>query len=346
MHLGLYQPYAGQQLDLPISQIQQAEALGFDSVWVSEVYGADAISQASWVLAKTERIKVGTAIMQMPSRTPAMAAMTAMSLSQLSAGRFIVGLGASGPQVIEGWHGVPYGKPISRTREYIEVMRRVMAREGPLQFDGEIYQIPFAGDGSTGLGKPLKSLLAADTDIPVYSAAITPAGLACAAEVADGVLPVWMSPDQYSVVEKHLKRGFAKRSNGYSRNDFFVAPGVMVVLGDDIEQCRQPVKEMLALYIGGMGAKGANFYTFYAMALGYENEALEIQTHYLEGNKKAAVAAVPDRLVDEIALVGNEQHIRLRAQRWLDAEEQGYVDGVLIQSQQPEVLPLMADIFL
>ena len=199
MKLGFLLGYAGKHINIPIDLIKQAEAMGFDSVWTAEAYGNDAVTAATWVLAQTEKIKVGTAIMQMPARTPAMAAMTSMSLSQLSGGRFIAGLGASGPQVIEGWHGVPYGKPVTRTREYVKIMRAIMAREGPVEFDGQVYQMPNKSEGTTGLGKPLKSILAADPNIPIYTASITPAGLRCAGEVADGVFPVWMDPNKFDV---------------------------------------------------------------------------------------------------------------------------------------------------
>jgi alkanesulfonate monooxygenase SsuD/methylene tetrahydromethanopterin reductase-like flavin-dependent oxidoreductase (luciferase family) len=183
MKLGFLLGYSGKEIHIPIDLIKQAESMGYDSVWTAEAYGNDAVTSASWVLAQTEN-------MQMPARTPAMCAMTAMSLNQLSGGRFIVGLGASGPQVVEGWHGVPYGKPVTRTREYIQIMRKIMEREGPVEFDGQMYQMPVKGEGTTGLGKPLKSILAGCPDIPIYTASITPAGLRCAGEVADtGGLP-------------------------------------------------------------------------------------------------------------------------------------------------------------
>jgi len=177
MKLGFLLGYSGKQIHIPIDLIRQAESMGYDSVWTAEAYGNDAVTSASWVLAQTEKIRVGTAIMQMPARTPAMAAMTAMSLHQLSGGRFIVGLGASGPQVVEGWHGVPYGKPVTRTREYIKIMRQIMERSGPVEFQGQMYQMPVKGEGTTGLGKPLKSILEAAPDIPIYTASITPAAL-------------------------------------------------------------------------------------------------------------------------------------------------------------------------
>ena len=343
--LGIMLGYSGKRIELPIELVKQAEQLGYDSVWTAEAYGSDAVTAATWILAQTSTIKVGTCIMQMPARTPAMAAMTAMTLSQLSNDRFIVGLGASGPQVVEGWHGVPYIKPVTRTREYIQIMRKIMAREGPVEFDGAIYQLPYNGDGATGLGKPLKSIMEGNPSIPIYTASITPAGLACAAEVADGVFPVWMSPERFSALEPHLQKGFAKAGNGKSLQSFDVAPGVAVIMGDDIDACRLPIKQHLGLYIGGMGAKGKNFYTTYATAMGYGEQAERIQDLYLAGDKEAAVAAVPDELVDEVALVGTESNIRERAEVWKEAGRNGHIGTLMLSVHQPEVLPLMADIF-
>jgi F420-dependent oxidoreductase-like protein len=344
--LGLMLGYSGKQISLPVALVKQAEALGYNSVWTAEAYGSDAVSTASWILAQTDTINVGTCIMQMPARTPAMTAMTAMTLSQLSGGRFIVGLGASGPQVVEGWHGIPYGKPITRTHEYIQIMRKIMAREAPVEFDGSVYQLPCKGEGATGLGKPLKSILESDTSIPIYTASITPAGLACAAEVADGVFPVWMSPEKFSALEPHLEKGFARAGGGKSLKDFDIAPAVAVIMGDDVAACRLPIKENMALYIGGMGAKAKNFYTTYTTALGYGEQALRIQDLYLAGDKQAAIAAVPDELVDEVALVGPESRIRERAEAWQEAGSKGHVGSMLLHVHQPELLPVLADIFV
>jgi F420-dependent oxidoreductase-like protein len=343
--LGIMLGYSGKQIQVPMALVKKAEALGFDSVWTAEAYGSDAVSVASWILAQTETIKVGTCIMQMPARTPAMAAMTSMTMSQMSKGRFIAGLGASGPQVVEGWHGIPYGKPITRTREYIQIMRKIMAREGPVEFDGKIYQLPTKAEGAVGLGKPLKSILNADPNIPIYTASITPAGLSCAAEVGDGVFPIWMSPEKFSAIGPHLEKGFAKAGNGKSLKDFDVAPGVAVMMGDDIDACRMPIKQNMALYIGGMGAKGKNFYTTYATAMGYGEAAIKIQDLYLAGDKEAAVAAVPDALVDEVALIGPEARIRERAKVWKAAGKKGQVGTMMMHIHQPEILPIIADIF-
>src|SRR6478752_1851777 len=208
MKLGLVLGYSGANMTLPIDRVLEAEQLGFDSVWTSEAYGSDAVTPAAWVLARTTRIKVGTAIMQMPARTPAMTAMTAMTLDALSGGRFILGVGPSGPQVAEGWHGVAYGKPIPRTREYVSIVRKILAREAPLQHQGEYYQIPYAGPDATGLGKPLKSILHGRADMKIYMAAIGPRNVALAAEIADGLLPVFFSPERTGVFAPSLEAGF------------------------------------------------------------------------------------------------------------------------------------------
>ena len=344
--LGLMLGYSGKRINLPMDMIREAEKLGFDSVWPAEAYGSDAVTVSSWILAQTEKIKVGTCIMQIPARTPAMAAMTAMTLNQLSNDRFIVGLGASGPQVVEGWHGVPYGKPITRTKEYIQIMRKIMERDAPVEFDGKIYQLPTKAEGSVGLGKPLKSIMEGNKDIPIYTASITPAGLAAAAEVADGVFPIFMSPERFDAIGPHLQKGFDKAGNGKSLDNFDVAPTTGVILGDDIDACRAPIKDFLALYIGGMGAKGKNFYTTYATAMGYGEAAEKIQDLYLAGNKAEAAAAVPDELVDEVAMVGPEDVIRERAKAWKEAGKKKQVGTLMLNVVQPEVLPLLADLFI
>lgn len=346
MRLGLNLGYSGKRAQVPLDLVRAAESAGFDSVWVAESYGSDAVSVATWVLAQTTRIRVGTAIMQIPARTPANAAMTAMTLSQLSGNRFLVGLGASGPQVVEGWHGVPYSKPITRMREYISIMRLIMERRGPVEFEGEIYQLPLRGQGTTGLGKPLKSILEATPDIPIYCASFTPAGLATAAEVADGAFPIWLSPEKTELIETHLTEGFARRRDGKSRSDFDVAPSVVVVVGDDLDACRQPVKAHMALYIGGMGARDKNFYNRYARELGYEAEAIRIQDLYLSGRKEEAARAVPDALIDEVALVGPIDRIRERAAAWRRLGQEGKVGTVILGMSQTEHIETIADILL
>ncbi len=343
MKLGLQLGYSGKQIHIPMEAIKHAEKLGFDSVWTAEAYGSDAVTVATWILAQTEKIKAGTAIMQMSARTPAMAAMTSMSLAQMSNDRFIVGLGASGPQVVEGWHGTPYGKPITRTREYIQIMRAIMERAGPVEFDGVEYQMPTKAAGATGLGKPLKSILAPNTDIPIYTASITPAGLRAAAEVADGVFPVWMDPDKYSLFAEDLEAGFVKAGSGKSLKDFDVAPFVSVIVNEDLDAAYAAAAPYLALYIGGMGAKGKNFYNDYATRLGYGDEAARIQELFLSGQKQAAEASIPKQLIDEVCLVGPKARVRERLQRWKEAGTRGEVGSMLMAIQDPEVMELVAE---
>jgi len=343
MKLGLVAGYSGKIIELPMDVIRKAESLGFDSVWTAEAYGSDAATPAAWILANTQTIKVGTAIMQMQARSPACTAMTAMTLNQLSGGRFILGLGPSGPQVIEGWHGVAYGRPLTRTKEYINIVRQIMAREAPATFDGYHYQLPFRGEGSSGLGKPLKSILAADTSIPIYTASIAPKGIACSAEVADGVFPVWMNPERFDLFDDALREGFAKAGNGKSLDTFDIAPFVTTIMGDDVEQCRMPIKASLALYIGGMGARDKNFYNDYAKRLGYEEAAIKIQDLYLDGKRSEAMAEVPDQLIDEVALVGPKARIQDRLQVWIEAGKKRQVGSMLLGCKQPEALEVVAE---
>ena len=340
MKLGILSGYSGRSMDLGINRIKAAESMGYDSVWTAEAYGSDAVTPAAWILANTSKIKVGTAIMQMPARTPACTAMTAMTLNQLSQGRFIVGLGASGPQVVEGWHGVAYGKPITRTKEYITILRKIMAREGPVEHQGFHYSMPYQGEDGTGLGKPLKSILLPDTSIPIYTASITPAGLSGSAEVADGVFPIWMNPERYDVFEADINKGLAKA--GKTLLDYDIAPFVTCIMGDNVDYCRAPIKASMALYIGGMGARDKNFYNDYAKKLGYEEAAVKIQDLYLAGKKDEAAAAVPDELVDAVHLVGPKERIKERLQAWKAAAAKGHVGSMLIGSGQTEALEFVA----
>ena len=327
MKLGLIISYSGAGFSLPEAEIQAAERLGFDSVWTSEAWGSDAVSPAAYILAQTKRLKVGTAIMQMPARTPAMAAMTAMTMNSLSGGRFIMGLGPSGPQVIEGGHGVPYGKPLLRTREYISIVRQIVAREAPLEHNGEHYQIPYLGAGATGLGKPLKSILHGDKGLKIYTGTIAPAGVAVSAEVADGMFPVFAIPEKFDVFGPSLEKGFEKAGGGKDLSNYDILPFVPTVMGDDIDVCRQPIKEHLALYIGGMGARDKNFYNDYAKRLGFEAAAKQIQDNFLTGKRKEAAAAVPDELVDAIGLVGSAERIKARLADWKKAAFSRYHGG-------------------
>jgi F420-dependent oxidoreductase-like protein len=344
MKLGISAVAFGAKASVNLELVQRAEALGFDSAWTAEAYGNDAVSTAAWILASTTKIRCGTSIMQMPARSPAMTAMTAMTLDHLSGGRFILGLGPSGPQVAEGWHGVPYGKPLTRTREYIEIIRQILAREKPVEFHGEHYDIPISGPGTTGLGKPLKSILHGNPKLPIYTASISPSGVRCAGEVADGVFPMMLDPERFdSVYLPYLEEGFAKAGHGKGLDDFAVVPMVTVIVADDVEKARMPVKMHMALYIGGMGARNKNFYNDLAKRLGYEEAAVKIQDLYLDGRKPEAVAAVPDELVDAVHLVGPKERIRERLQAWKEAGRKRWVDTMMIGAGQPEALELLAE---
>ena len=341
MKLGLIGGYGGKMIQVDIERIKYAEDLGYDSIWTAEAYGADAVTPAAWILAQTDKIKVGTSIMQMPARSPACSAMTAMTLNQLSNGRFIVGLGASGPQVVEGWHGVAYGRPVTRTKEYISIMKKIFAREAAVEHEGFHYSLPYSGEDGTGLGKPLTSILQADKDIPIYTASITPNGLSGSAEVADGVFPIWMDPSKPEVLLPHIEKGLAK--SGRTLMEFDIAPFITCIMGDDINACRQPIKGNMALYIGGMGARDKNFYNDYCKALGFEDAAVKIQDLYLSGKKDEAMAAVPDELVDACHLVGPAEHIREQLTRWKSAGASGVVGSMLIGSGQTEALKIIAE---
>lgn len=318
MRLGLNLGYWSSGPSDNVAIAQEAERLGYHSLWTAEAYGSDAVTTLVWLAAKTERINVGTAIMQMPSRTPAMAAMTGATIDLLTGGRYLMGLGASGPQVVEGWHGVVYGKLLTRTREYIDIVRMILKRDRPVEYHGEYYDIPVKG--GTGLGKPLKLIVhPLRSDIPIYLAAIGPKNVALAAEIADGWLPVFFSPERVGVFRASLEEGFARRKEERSGLDFDIAPTVSVVIGDDVDACRNQVKPQLALYIGGMGARGKNFYNDLACRYGYEEAAGRIQELYLSGKKNEAIASVPDALVDEVALCGPRERIRDRLGAWKDA---------------------------
>ena len=343
MKLGVLVGYSQSKFKLPLDDILEAERLGYDSVWTSEAYGSDALTPAVWILAKTTRIKAGTAIMQIPARTPTSTAMAAMTLQDLSGGRFILGLGPSGPQVVEGWYGTTYAKPLTRMREYIDIIRQVFAREARVQYAGYHYQLPYRGADSTGLGKPLKSILHGNPDTKIYTAAITHRGIRLAAEIADGFFPVWMNPDKSDLFAPAINAGLAAAGNSKSREDFEVAPFVRVCMDDDLETCRRVVKQEMALYIGGMGTKNKNFYDDYARQLGYEEDAIKIQELYLSGKKPEAVAAVPDKLVDDMALVGSPDRIRDHLTRWKEAGKKGHVGSFLASGASIPALRLLAE---
>jgi F420-dependent oxidoreductase-like protein len=307
--------YWGANPEDNVALAQEADRLGFHSVWTAEAYGSDSVTTLTWLAAKTERINVGTAIMQMTARVPAMTAMTAATLDLLTGGRMLLGIGASGPQVVEGWHGVPYGKPVARAREYVEIIRAVLKRERPLEHHGEHYDIPTRA--GSGMGKPLKLIIhPRRSNIPVYLAAVGPKNVALAAEIADGWLPIFFSPRRMDIYREWLDEGFVKAGGGKDLSSFDIAPTVTIQMGDDIANCRNMIKPHLALYIGGMGAREKNFYFNIACRYGYEEAANKIQDLYLAGKKLEAVMAVPDELVDEVALCGPCERIADRLAAW------------------------------
>ena len=331
---------------IDMENVWEAERLGFEAVWSGEAYGTDAVSPVAWVLAQTKRIKAGTSIMQMPARTPACAAMTAMTLQALSGNRFLCGIGPSGPQVVEGWHGVPFGKPLARTREYIAIIRRILERRGPLEFHGEHYDIPYTGPGATGLGKPLRSIIHGDPSLKIYTAAVAPAGLRTAGEVADGTLPFFMAPEKTAAVTAPILEGIAKAGGGKTLADFDIAPYVRIAVGDDLAACRDAIRPNFALYIGGMGARAKNYYNDLAKRMGYEAAAVRIQDLYLDGKRKEAEAAVPDTLIDETSLIGPKERIRDRLQAWQEVARDHRVGTLLLAGPSREALRIVAEAVL
>ncbi|MFB9931506.1 LLM class F420-dependent oxidoreductase [Amycolatopsis halotolerans] len=296
--------------------VLEAERLGFDSVWSAEAYGSDAFTPLAWIGEATSRIKLGTNIVQMSARTPTATAMTALTMDHLSGGRFVLGLGASGPQVVEGWYGQPYPKPLARTREYVEVVRKVLAREEPVTLDGQFFQLPL--QGGTGLGKPLKPTVhPLRADLPIYLAAEGPKNVALAAEICDGWLPLFFSPKSDAFYRTALEEGFARPSARRSGLDGFeVAASVPVIVHDDVEEAASFIKPALALYIGGMGAKSVNFHHDVFARLGYADVADKVQELYLAGRKEEAVKAIPTSLVEDTSLIGPAEKIREELSAW------------------------------
>jgi F420-dependent oxidoreductase-like protein len=340
MKLAMTAAGMGAKISIDIDLVRHAEKLGYHSVWTAEAWGADAITPLAWIAAQTTTIKLGTAIMQMPARTPAMCAMQAMTVDQLSGGRMIVGLGPSGPQVVEGWHGVPYGKPLVRTREYIEIMRKVFARVEPVSYDGKEYQIPYRGPGASGLGKPLRSILHGRADIPIVTATISPRAIELAAEVADGFIPIWTTPQGLGTFGDALGRGFAKAPGGKKRDAFEIMPFVNVIVHDDVAKCRDFVRPQIALYVGGMGARDKNFYNDHVSRQGWPDAARKIQDLYLGGQKSEAVAAVPDDLCDAVSLLGSKERIRDRLAAWKESP----ATTLIVQSPNRQTLDALAEL--
>jgi F420-dependent oxidoreductase-like protein len=323
-----------------LDAILEAERLGFDSFWTAESYGSDAFTPLAWWGSSTSRITLGTNLVQLSARTPTATAMAALTMDHLSGGRFVLGLGASGPQVVEGWYGQPYPKPLARTREYIEIVRRVFAREGPLEFDGEHYPLPYPG--GAGLGKPLKSTVhPLRADLPIYLGAEGPKNVALSAEIADGWLAIFFSPKNDGFYRDALAEGFARPGARRTADDFEVAASVPVIVHDDVELAADLIRPHLALYIGGMGAKQANFHKDVFARMGYEAVTEKVQELYLGGHKDDAVAAIPTALVEDVALIGPAAKVKDELARW----EESCVTTLLVQGPA-ELLPGIADVVL
>lgn len=318
MRLGLNVGYWGlgltaeQQLEI----VREAEAAGFHSVWAAEAYGSDTATVLSWLAANTEKIKVGSAIFQMPARTPAMTAMTAATLDNISGGRVLLGIGSSGPQVAEGWHGQPFPKQLQRTREYVAILRKALARER-LEFDGEIYTLPLPD----GPGKALKLMIAPVQErIPIYIAAIGPKNTQLTGEIADGWLPTFFSPENVAEFRTLLEEGAARAQNGKAIDESFdIAPNVSVAIDDDVDRARDAMRPVLALYVGGMGSREKNFYNALVRRYGFEEAAEEVQNLYLDGKKDEAAAALPAELIDRVSLCGPKERVAERLEVYRDA---------------------------
>ena len=335
--LGLQLGYwgAGPPVDA-VEQVRAAEDLGFASVWTAEAYGSDALTPLAWWGSQTSRVQLGTSILQMFARTPTATAMAALTLDHLSGGRFILGLGVSGPQVVEGWYGHDYRRPLAQTREYVEIVRRVLAREAPVEFAGEHFRLP---DGSTGLGKALKSTVhPLRADLPIMLGAEGPKNVALAAEIADGWLTLFFGPKLNDYYRGALDNGFAVPTARQTRDSFEVVATVPVVPVDDVEVAADLLRPMMALYIGGMGARGRNFHFDAIARMGYEAECAHIQDLYLDGHKAEATAAVPTALVDDLALIGSPARICDRLAVWKES-----IATTLLVAGPPSMLELIAE---
>ena len=340
MRLGLSIGYSGAHLDLPVARVQLAERLGYDSVWTAEAYGSDALTPLAYLAAVTKRIRLGTGIMQLAARTPAAAAMAVGTIDALAGGgRVIAGLGVSGPQIVEGWYGQPWGKPYWRLRDYVAIMRKVFARKSPVQHEGREISLPYTGPGSAGLAKPLTSILHMRPDIPVWLGTGGESTVKLTAEIADDWLPLGFTPARMKAFRPWLDEGL-RRAGGKTLRDLEIQPRAFVVLTDDVRAGLQTLKPRAALYVGGMGHRDKNFHTQAMTANGYGEAAERIQELYLAGRKAEAVAAVPDDFIDEGALVGPRHRIRERFRAWADSG----ATGLTVATQQDEAIELMADL--
>jgi F420-dependent oxidoreductase-like protein len=339
MKLGLSIGYSGAVLDIPVEMVQRAEALGYHSVWTAEAYGSDAVTPLAYLAGKTQRIKLGTAIMQLAGRTPANAAMSAATVDMLAGGgRFIVGIGVSGPQIVEGWYGQPWGTPYWRIKDYVEIMRKIFRREAPVVHEGREISLPYIGPGAMGVGKPLKSILHMRPDIPIYLGTGNEATVKLTAEIADGWLPLGFAPGTMPEYRPWLEEGFRRAGGGKGFSNFEIQASAHVEVSDDVKAALARLKPEVALYVGGMGHRDKNFHKDIMVRRGFKAAADRIQELYLAHRKDEAAAAVPDEWVDDKSLVGPPARIQQRYRAW----EQSGVTGLTVRSRQPEAIEVMA----
>jgi F420-dependent oxidoreductase-like protein len=343
MKLGLSIGYSGAEMNLPIERVQRAEALGYDCVWTAEAYGSDAVTPLAFLAGQTSRIKLGTAIMQLAARTPANAAMSAATVDAMAGGgRFIAGLGVSGPQIVEGWYGQPWGRPYYRLKDYVEIMRKIFEREGPVSHEGREISLPYEGEGAAGVGKPLQSILHMNPNIPIFIGAGNAATVRLTAEVCDGWLPLGLTPAAVQEYTPWVEEGFARaQAKGVDKgfHNFEIVASAHVEIDEDVQGALDRLKPEVALYVGGMGHKNKNFHKEMMVRRGYGDAADRIQELFLAGHKKEATAAVPDEWVDEKSLVGPAVRIKQRYKRWEDIG----LASLTVRTKQDEAVEVMAD---
>lgn len=338
MKLGLMLGYSGGQLHLPVEKVQLAEKLGYDSVWTAEAYGSDALSPLAFLAGKTERIRLGTAVIQLAARTPANAAMTVATIDALAGGnRVICGIGVSGPQIVEGWYAQPWGRPYYRIKDYVTIMKKILKREEPVVHEGKEISLPYTGEGAMGVGKPLKSILHMNPDIPIWLGTGMESTVKLTAEVADGWLPLGLVPETYETYKPWIQAGLDKA--GKTGDDFESQSGAAVIVTDDVKAALQKLKPNIALYVGGMGHKNKNFHKEMMVRRGFGDAAERIQELFLAKRKDEAADAVPDEFVDQGALVGDKQRIQKRFAQW----EATGITGLTISGDE-EALRLMAEV--
>ncbi|MBT6315065.1 MAG: LLM class F420-dependent oxidoreductase [Alphaproteobacteria bacterium] len=343
MKLGLSIGYSGAEMNLPVERVQRAEALGYDCVWTAEAYGSDAVTPLAFLAGQTSRIKLGTAIMQLAARTPANAAMSAATVDAMAGGgRFIAGLGVSGPQIVEGWYGQPWGRPYYRLKDYVEIMRKVFRREGPVSHEGREISLPYEGEGAAGVGKPLQSILHMNPDIPIFIGAGNAATVRLTAELCDGWLPLGLTPSAVQEYMPWVEEGFARaQAKGMEKgfHNFEIVASAHVEIDEDVQGALDRLKPEVALYVGGMGHKNKNFHKEMMVRRGFGDAADRIQELFLAGHKKEATAAVPDEWVDEKSLVGPASRIKARYKRWEDIG----LASLTVRTKQDEAVEVMAE---